>query len=458
MKKKNIIVLIVLLTIGFAAVTTTLLINGTTKIGANTEDFNIFFSKALLDKEDVSDKVITNNGEKISFETRTLKTLGEETILDFEVTNASKNYDAIVTMTCDINEDDNEFIYVNNTMIDTEIKARTIGQGKITITLRKSVVEDLQVELNCELKVEAGEREALGTNEINEIRPNTFSLYGYFVDAEENPVRNARLVMYSEEPKYIKTDSRGYFYISGLEKGEHELYYIQNKTLEELKDLSKEEVKTTSTASTTISAKDTEEKEIDVGEEYKIIDSIIEKTVNRTYTITLDPNGGELENREYQVSQNKEYGVLPTPTREGHIFLGWFLENQKIEGDYLVTEHETHTLTAQWTHNLDFPFNNTFNDIKVYRAYNGGTASATLTQTFTDTLEGNKIYAYYVISQYTATINFTGNNFSVFSTALGPADYRTYFIKTSATTSITCTIKANGGNTVSYGTAIYSFE
>ncbi|MCH5167907.1 MAG: InlB B-repeat-containing protein, partial [Erysipelotrichales bacterium] len=91
-------------------------------------------------------------------------------------------------------------------------------------------------------------------------------------------------------------------------------------------------------------------------EEYKITSSIIEKTTNRTYTITLEPNGGKLENTTYEVTQNRQYGVLPTPVREGYIFLGWYLGTQKIEGDYLVTESGEHTLTAEWTNNLDFPF------------------------------------------------------------------------------------------------------
>ena len=39
MKKRNIIILIFLLVIGFAAVSTTLVINGNLNIGYNTEDF-----------------------------------------------------------------------------------------------------------------------------------------------------------------------------------------------------------------------------------------------------------------------------------------------------------------------------------------------------------------------------------------------------------------------------------
>ena len=50
MKKRNIIILIFLLVIGFAAVSTTLVINGNLNIGYNTEDFEsgVIFTKAEI--------------------------------------------------------------------------------------------------------------------------------------------------------------------------------------------------------------------------------------------------------------------------------------------------------------------------------------------------------------------------------------------------------------------------
>ncbi|MCH5167121.1 MAG: InlB B-repeat-containing protein, partial [Erysipelotrichales bacterium] len=132
----------------------------------------------------------------------------------------------------------------------------------------------------------------------------------------------------------------------------------KDKTIDELKALSKDKIKEDATANVTLTTEDNESDEVEFDEEYKITSSIIEKTTNRTYLITLDANGGEPETQTYQVTQNRQYGVLPTPTREEYIFLGWFLENQKIEGDYLVTESGEHTLIAQWTDNKDFPFDN----------------------------------------------------------------------------------------------------
>ena len=53
MKKRNLIFIgILLLAIGFATLTTTLIINGKMTIAENEADFKIYFSGATLNKED----------------------------------------------------------------------------------------------------------------------------------------------------------------------------------------------------------------------------------------------------------------------------------------------------------------------------------------------------------------------------------------------------------------------
>ncbi len=46
MRKKNIIVLVILLVIGFASITSTLVIRGNLRVGINDKDFDVYFSKA----------------------------------------------------------------------------------------------------------------------------------------------------------------------------------------------------------------------------------------------------------------------------------------------------------------------------------------------------------------------------------------------------------------------------
>ena len=59
MKKKSMLIIaILLMSIGFAAVTTTLVINGNANVSENNEDFSVIFTAASLDGKDVYNSVI----------------------------------------------------------------------------------------------------------------------------------------------------------------------------------------------------------------------------------------------------------------------------------------------------------------------------------------------------------------------------------------------------------------
>ena len=57
-KKGSILVAILLLAVGFASISTTLIINGSAKVSENNEDFSVIFTKATLDGQDVYNNVI----------------------------------------------------------------------------------------------------------------------------------------------------------------------------------------------------------------------------------------------------------------------------------------------------------------------------------------------------------------------------------------------------------------
>ena len=71
-------------------------------------------------------------------------------------------------------------------------------------------------------------------------------------------------------------------------------------------------------------------------------------TANK-YTITLNPGEGTLENNTKEVIYGEKYGELPTPTREGYDFEGWYDKNEnKIESTDIVDIVENSTLIAKW--------------------------------------------------------------------------------------------------------------
>lgn len=110
--KKSILVLVVLLSIGFTAVTTTLTINGTLRLGANQDNFkdNLIFTKAELTySEDVSTEAeegenatISEDGKSISFTTRTLKNIGSVATLTYDITNNSQYTAEFTGITCKV--------------------------------------------------------------------------------------------------------------------------------------------------------------------------------------------------------------------------------------------------------------------------------------------------------------------------------------------------------------------
>ena len=69
----------------------------------------------------------------------------------------------------------------------------------------------------------------------------------------------------------------------------------------------------------------------------------------KTYTVTFDPNSGEVEPTSKIVTFDAAYGELPTPTRAHHTFKGWYLGTDKVTEATIVKTAENHTLRAAWS-------------------------------------------------------------------------------------------------------------
>ena len=71
-----------------------------------------------------------------------------------------------------------------------------------------------------------------------------------------------------------------------------------------------------------------------------------------TYTVTFNPNGGEVGKSEQEVIYDSVYGDLPVPTRVGYTFDGWFTEQEdgtQIMANSTVAITADQTLFAHWT-------------------------------------------------------------------------------------------------------------
>ena len=166
MKKKSmLIVAAILMSIGFAAISTTLIINGNAKVSENNEDFSVIFTAASIDGKDVYSTAVDETKKTITFETSELKTLNQTSILTYEVTNNSSNYDANVTVTCVPKTGTTaKYTSIKNKLENdaTVVKAKETLNGTLTVTLDKVATESVTEEYTCKLEFNAIERDTIG--------------------------------------------------------------------------------------------------------------------------------------------------------------------------------------------------------------------------------------------------------------------------------------------------------
>lgn len=75
--------------------------------------------------------------------------------------------------------------------------------------------------------------------------------------------------------------------------------------------------------------------------------------VTAAYTVTLDPDGGNVSSTSKQVTLGGQYGDLPTPTKSGSTFIGWYTTAKtggtKVGRYDALVSNATHTLYARWS-------------------------------------------------------------------------------------------------------------
>ena len=160
-------VAILIMAIGFAAISTTLIINGNTKVSENTDDFSVIFTAAALDGTDVYANVISQDKKTITFETSELKTLNQTSVLSYEITNNSSNYDAEVQINCKVKDNaEAKYTSIKNELEGnaTKVLAKNSLNGTLTVSLNKTSIEEVKEQYVCTLEFNAVERDTLGEN------------------------------------------------------------------------------------------------------------------------------------------------------------------------------------------------------------------------------------------------------------------------------------------------------
>lgn len=159
----GIILLLLLLTVGFATVTANLIINNNANISANTGDFDVIFYSASTDEE--SSAIISNDKKTITYNTKELVKVGDKTELTYEIKNNSSQYDADINMVVTLDNNYNDYFRITYEGIDVDntvnILAKEIKEGKITIELIKPFIDNTQISITVTFYGNAVERESI---------------------------------------------------------------------------------------------------------------------------------------------------------------------------------------------------------------------------------------------------------------------------------------------------------
>ena len=159
MRRSSVLLTILFLTIGFATISTTLIIRGGANIGINEDDFNVYFSDVKVNG--IRDLSVVVNERELEFST-TMKIKNEKYVVEYDVTNGSKNYDAKLEMTC---TGSNDYLSVNNEFdTSSNLLASETRSGKLTITLEEQYTgRELNAKISCTINANGVERTEIDT-------------------------------------------------------------------------------------------------------------------------------------------------------------------------------------------------------------------------------------------------------------------------------------------------------
>ena len=164
-KGLGLLILVLMMVIGFAVVTTNLVINGATTVATNPTNFDVIFSYATTDEG--GSATISQDKKSITFNSKTMSLVGDTSTLNYTVLNQSSDYDANVSVTWNAvdvinNVDYSDYYSVSlvgfNTDDPTTIAAKNYADGRIVITLNEPIIESVSITFTMTLNVNAIER------------------------------------------------------------------------------------------------------------------------------------------------------------------------------------------------------------------------------------------------------------------------------------------------------------
>ena len=154
-------ILLLFMIVGFAAVSVTLSIRGTTRVASTLDDFKVYFSNVLVDGE--QDFSVVRNETELYFDIL-IEEVGDTHNIVYDVTNGSKYYDAQLSINCTAS---NEYLnIVNNIDTSTNLLSKETRQGTLSLTKTKTIASN-EIQNNavsCKLSATPVERTSINNN------------------------------------------------------------------------------------------------------------------------------------------------------------------------------------------------------------------------------------------------------------------------------------------------------
>lgn len=170
--KRMIFFVLLFMVIGIAAVTTNVVISGSTNIANNPDDFLVYFSDVKVNG--VQDLSLVKNEKQLVFN-KEFSSVGQRVEITYDITNASKNYDASISIEC---TPSTEYLSIVNSYDSANnLGARQSKTGVLTITQSKSYTgADLTQEISCTINATAVERTSQGSGTVAAPLERTFNV------------------------------------------------------------------------------------------------------------------------------------------------------------------------------------------------------------------------------------------------------------------------------------------
>ncbi len=203
MSRRNVSILIIVLvlTVGFAGIATNLVINSSLNVGYN----NTFLDDVVFIKTKTEGTAqISEDGKTITYDAKKISSIGEETSLVFFVKNKNTQYDADVTINCGLNEASstlNSLVNVSVNPSSFTLVSNEFKTGEVKITLNGVVTEETTGVFTCELVATPSERDEPGIITEDNICVEDLNGADPIINGELIPVKldDSGVVTYSDQ-------------------------------------------------------------------------------------------------------------------------------------------------------------------------------------------------------------------------------------------------------------------